>query len=60
MNANPGQRIRFGVPKEILTPTNRREIITCRYEKEGWARKIRPDLKFQWVREDNGEVVVSE
>jgi hypothetical protein len=66
MNANPGQRIRFEVPREFIDrpqeplPTSQREIIIFEYGKDGWARRIRPDLKFQWVREDNGEVDVSE
>jgi hypothetical protein len=62
LNANPGQRIRFEVPKEILNrpqPMNERELIIVKYGKDGWSRMIRPDMKFQWVREDNGEVDVS-
>lgn len=64
LNAKPGARIRFEVPKEIINrpefkPTNERVLIIVKYGKDGWSRKIRPDMKFQWVREDtHGEVDV--
>ena len=60
LNARPGDRIRFNVPKAILQPTfsSGLEKIRLQYNKDGWARNVRlTDMKFQWVRlDEKGEV----
>lgn len=61
LNAREGDKIRFQVPKELLS---RRKIedetakIRLQYNKDGWARNVRlTDMKFQWVRmDDKGDV----
>jgi len=59
-NASPGKRIRFNVPLAIThkpEATNEISKIKLKYNKDGWERIIRSDMKFQWVRVDNkGEV----
>jgi hypothetical protein len=61
MNAGPGQRIRFKLPKALTVkrePRSEAVQIKLSYDKDGWTRTIRvSDMKFQWVRmDDNGDV----
>ena len=60
LNAGPGLRIRFNLPKALMmmhhqrkTPQNEAALIKLSYDKDGWARTIRvSDMRFQWVRMD--------
>lgn len=56
-NANPGQKIRFKVPKALTQrrgPSSEAASIKLSYDKDGWTRTIRvSDMMFQWVRMDN-------
>jgi hypothetical protein len=56
-NANPGQRIRFKLPTELLNrpkATSEAAKIKLKYDKDGWTRTVRlTDMKFQWVRMDD-------
>jgi hypothetical protein len=61
LNAGPGQRIRFKLPKALTQkrePRSEAVQIKLSYDKDGWTRTIRvSDMKFQWVRmDDNGDV----
>lgn len=61
LNAGPGQRIRFKLPKALTTkrkPRSEAVEIKLSYDKDGWTRTIRvSDMKFQWVRmDDNGDI----
>jgi hypothetical protein len=61
INAGPGQRIRFKLPKALTQkrePRSEAVQIKLSYDKDGWTRTIRvSDMKFQWVRmDDNGNV----
>lgn len=61
-NANPGQRIRFKLPKALtqrpVADPNSAAAIKLSYDKDGWTRTVRvSDMKFQWVRvDDKGDV----
>lgn len=67
INANPGQRIRFKVPKALtqnkvsLGACSEAAKIKLSYDKDGWTRTIRiSDMKFQWVRmDDKGDIDTS-
>jgi len=56
----PGARIRFKLHSALTQKpetTNEMAEIKLKYNKDGWQRVIRSDMKFQWVRvDDNGEV----
>ena len=61
INAGPGQRIRFKLPKALTRkrqPHSEAIEIKLSYDKDGWTRTIRvSDMKFQWVRmDDNGDI----
>ena len=60
LNAFPGQRIQFKLPKGLVTgpdskgPKNETSRIKLSYDKDGWCRTIRAsDSKFQWSRLDS-------
>lgn len=60
-NANPGQRIRFKVPRALTErrgPSSEAAAIKLSYDKDGWTRTIRvSDMMFQWIRmDDKGDV----
>lgn len=57
MNVVPGQKIRFQLPVQHMVGN-----IKLSYEgNHGWNRTIRvQDLKFQWVRTENDQVVFDE
>ena len=64
VNARPGQRIRFKVPKAITQSRagcSEAAKIKLSYDKDGWTRTIRiSDMKFQWVRmDDKGDIDTS-
>jgi len=55
-NAVYGQRIQFDLPLELVNQSNepKSEVaqIKLSYDKDGWTRTVRADLKFQWARFD--------
>mmetsp|Transcript_13622 Transcript_13622/g.29459 ORF Transcript_13622/g.29459 Transcript_13622/m.29459 type:complete len:738 (-) Transcript_13622:180-2393(-) len=55
-NAVCGQRIQFDLPIELVNQSNepKSEVaqIKLSYDKDGWTRTVRADLKFQWARFD--------
>jgi len=55
-NAVCGQRIQFDLPLELVNQSNepKSEVaqIKLSYDKDGWTRTVRADLKFQWARFD--------
>jgi hypothetical protein len=67
LNAGPGLRIRFNLPKVLMQPRlnkgpqNEAAVIKLSYDKDGWARTIRvSDMRFQWVRmDDKGDIHIS-
>jgi hypothetical protein len=61
--ARPGQKIRFNLPVGLVNrpegPKSKLAEIKLSYDKDGWTRTIRMDMKFQWTRlNEKGDVDV--
>lgn len=71
LDAGEGKKIRFRLPLALMeaqnaetsnrgsgnAQQNEMQAIRLKYDKDGWSRTVRIDMKFQWIRiDDKGDV----